>query len=130
MSLGPLLLVAGCLLSAIRKTKKPLLSQDYCVSQKPHQKVYRASLVNSIGDKILRGMNSALYFQIGKLLLFSKVLIFKPKAKGKTKERKSTFHLKLLLWYHTKARKLFCPHIVAMQAVSGCRKDCDSFLTK
>ncbi|MED6273405.1 hypothetical protein CHARACLAT_005995 [Characodon lateralis] len=126
MSLGPLLLVAGRLLSAIRKTKKPLLSQDYCVSQKPHQKVYRASLVNSIGDKILRGMNSALYFQIGKLLLFSKVLIFKPKAK----ERISTFHLKLLLWYHTKARKLFCPHIVAMQAVSGCRKDCDSFLTK
>lgn len=31
------LLAIGCLLSAIRKTKPPFLSQDHCVSQKQHQ---------------------------------------------------------------------------------------------
>lgn len=63
-------------------------------------------------------MNSGLFFQTNKVLLFGEVLILKPKKK------KKSFCLELLLWYHTKVRTDFV--LVAMQAVSGGRKDCDS----
>ena len=62
-------------------------SNTYCprstVSDKNHThlKVYRASYVGNIGDKMLRGMNSGLYFQTNKVLLFGEVLILKPKKK-------------------------------------------------
>lgn len=44
---------------------------------------------------MLRGVNSGLYFQTNKVLLFGEVLILKPK-------KKKRFCPKFLLWYHTK----------------------------
>lgn len=53
---------------------------------------------------MLRGMNSGLYFQTNKVLLFGEVLILKPKEKNK---KKTSFCLNLLLWYNTKVWKDF-----------------------
>lgn len=74
----------GCLLSAIRETPVipgPLRPPEE-TKTKRHQKVYRESLVHSIGDEILRELNSGRYFQI-KVLLFGEVLFLKPKEKRK-----------------------------------------------
>lgn len=62
-------------------------------------------------------MNSGLYFQIGKDLLHGEVLILPPK--------KSLCPRLVCAVRHTSLKRV-CPHIVAMQAVSGSRKDCDS----
>lgn len=72
----------------------------------------RASSADNVGDKMLRGMNSGLCF-----IRWS--AHFKPK-----KKEKSSF-----VAQH-KSLKRPCPRIVAMQAVSGSRKDWDSFLTE
>lgn len=49
--------------------------------------VYSASYVDNVGDKMLRGLNSGLYYQT---VLFGEVLILNQKNY-------------LLLWRHTKA---------------------------
>lgn len=53
--------------------------------------VYRVSFVDSNGDKMLRGMNSGLYFQNNKVLLFGEVLVLKPKKKKKQKNPTNFF---------------------------------------
>lgn len=87
--------------------------------RKTHQNVYRASYVCGIWDKKLRGLNSGLYFQTYKVLLFGEVLVLKPK-------KTTTVFSETSFVVPHKSLRRFCPRIVAMQAVSGRRKDCDS----
>lgn len=73
---------------------------------------------------MLRGMNSGLYFQTNKVLLFGKVL--KTKKKEKKEKKIQLFLSETSFVVLHKSLKRFCPRIVAMQAVSGSRKDCDT----
>lgn len=68
-------------------------------------------------------MNSGLYFQTNKVLLFGEVLVLKPK---KQQKKNNNFFSETSFVVPHKSLKRFCPRIVAMQAVSGSRKDCDS----
>lgn len=74
-----------------QQQKKTLNIPGALCLTKTTPEVYRVSDVDSIGDKMLRGMNSGLYFQTNKVLLFGEVLILKPKKKKETKKPNQLF---------------------------------------
>lgn len=54
------------------------------------------------------------------------MLILNARKKEKKNDNKNNFLSETSFVVPHKSLKRFCPHIVAMQAISGSRKDCDS----
>lgn len=65
---------------------------------------------------------------IFKTVLIGQVLVLNQKEKKKKEKKKKREKSSFVAPHKSPNRS--CPRIVAMQAVSGSRKDCDSFLTE